>query len=74
MTNLSYVGDTPESKVLYVFTFCLTRDFYKWQNEEFGNCFTFNSPMLANATGEEDKVYKTTKYGYKVQLNGEIIV
>ncbi|CAG0922949.1 unnamed protein product [Notodromas monacha] len=54
---------------------CSYKDFYKWQNQEYGNCFTFNSPLLAVATGGEDKVYSTTKfgsrYGLRLSLNIE---
>ncbi|CAG0922950.1 unnamed protein product [Notodromas monacha] len=47
---------------------CSYKDFYKWQNQEYGNCFTFNSPLLAVATGGEDKVYRTTKFGHRYGL------
>ncbi|KAK3858429.1 hypothetical protein Pcinc_035380, partial [Petrolisthes cinctipes] len=53
------------------------RDFYMWQSDSYGNCFTFNSPNLYqvdNGTYTKDDYVRYTsnsgyQYGLRLTLN-----
>ena len=56
---------------LIITTSC--RDFYVWQSDSYGNCFTFNSPNLYKRTSDGGFVRdafmrNTTKSGYQVRI------
>ncbi|XP_066955766.1 uncharacterized protein [Macrobrachium rosenbergii] len=47
---------------------CSFRDFYQWQSDTYGNCYTFNSPNLfdeVNGTFVKRPLLRTSKSGYQ---------
>ncbi|XP_064108841.1 amiloride-sensitive sodium channel subunit gamma-2-like [Macrobrachium nipponense] len=52
-------------------TTCSFRDFYQWQSDTYGNCYTFNSPNFydnVNGTLVKRPLLLTSKSGYQVKF------
>ncbi|RXG70180.1 hypothetical protein Avbf_02991, partial [Armadillidium vulgare] len=71
--EISLFGQKPQEFIISC-TFdkanCSFRDFYVWQSDTYGNCFTFNSPNLYVEDSEgnfikDDYVRRTSKSGYQ---------
>ncbi|CAG0907608.1 unnamed protein product [Darwinula stevensoni] len=54
---------------------CSCKDFYEWRSDDYGNCFTFNSPFLEKYVEDSEGNYVkqnvipryTTQFGFQVE-------